>query len=173
MEKDFQPHLIFSAQVHHGGTGCNVVVSCVGVKRFDAKLSVVHQADGQVFVGHCDVVGEKVDPWVGADKLARLWVVMPTIIKKDFVKFDGHVLRRVAAGNPHSKSRFGLQAATLAHSCRSTGTFFPFFPFVPFLAQRTKQAQISFLSRRASFTCGPAITFASKLSRWADSPPQS
>lgn len=171
MEKDFQPHLIFRTQVHHSRARCNVVVSRVGVKRFDAKLSVVHQADGQVFVSHCDVIGEKVHPWVRADELARLWVVMTTIIKKDFVKYDRRVLRRVAAGNPHRKGRFWQQAATPAYSCRSTGTLFPLFPFVPFLARRTKQAQISFLPRRASFTCGPAIAFASNLSRWADSPP--
>lgn len=171
MEKDFQPHFIFRTQVHHSGARCNIVVSCVGVKRFDAKLSVMHQADGKVFVGHCDVIGEKVDPWVHADKLARLRVVMTTVVKKDFVKFDGCFLRWVTAGNPHRKGRFWQQAATLADSRRSTGTLFPLFPFVPFLAQGTKQAQVSFLSRRASFTCGPAIAFASNISRWADSPP--
>lgn len=171
MEKNFQPHLIFRTQVDHGRARGHIVVSCVGVKRFDAKLSIVHQADGQVFVSHRDVIGEEVHPWVRTDELARLWVVMTTVIKKDFVKFDRRVLLRVAAGNPHRKGRSWQQAPTFAYSCRSTGTLFPLFPFVPFLAWRTKQAQISLLSRRALFTCGPTITFASNLSRWANSPP--
>lgn len=173
MEKDFQPHLVFRTQVHHSRPRGNVMVSRVGIKGFDAKLSVVHQADGQVFVSHCDIIGEKVDPRVCADKLARLWVVMATIIKKDFVESDGRVLCRVAAGYPHRKGRFWQQAATLADSPSSTRALFPLFPSVPLLAWRTKKAQIPFLSSRASFTCGPTVTFASDLTRWADSPPQS
>lgn len=81
MEEDLQPHLIFWVQVHHSGPRCYVMVSCVGIKGFDAKLTILHQANGQMFIGQCNVIREIIYTWVCTDELARLWVVVSTLVK--------------------------------------------------------------------------------------------
>ena len=96
------------------------MVPRVGVEGLDAELSVLDQADSQVLVGQCDVVGEVVDARVGADELPRLGVVVSTLVEQHLVEADGCVLRGVAAGDAHRERRPRHQTATPTHP-RHTG----------------------------------------------------
>lgn len=95
------------------------MVPCVGIKRLDAKLAILHQPDGQVLVGQRDVIGEIINAWVCADEFPRLRVIVPSLVEQDLVELDGGILRWVAAGDSHREGGFGQQAATLA------GPWFP------------------------------------------------
>lgn len=106
MVKDLHPHFVLWVQIHDGGPRRHVVVSCVGVKGFDAILTVLHQTDRQVFIGQRDVVGEIINTWVCADEFSSLWVVVPAFIEEDLVELDGGLLCWVAAGDSHGESRF-------------------------------------------------------------------
>lgn len=132
MVEDLHPDFIFWVQVHHSGPRCYVVVPRVGIEGFDAILTVLHQADGQVLVGQRNVIGEIINTWVCTDELASLWVVVIALIKQDLVELDGELLYGVAAGDSHREGRFGQQAATLAGPRGST---WPSFALVPFLSE--------------------------------------
>lgn len=101
MEEDLHPHLILWVQVHHSRPRCYIMVPCVGVKGFNTILAVLHQTNSQVFVGQCNVIGEKVNTWVRTYIFACLWVVVTALIKKDLVELDGSVFCRIAASDSH------------------------------------------------------------------------
>lgn len=163
MEEDFHPHLIFWVQVHDSGPRRHVMVSCVGVEGFDAILTVLHQADGQVFVGQCDVIREIINAWVSADELARLWVVVVAFIEEDLIELDGGLLCRVAAGDSHREGRFGQQAATFADSRGSPWSSPALVAFLSIGSRGTGQARVSVLSRGASFAGGATVASFAKL----------
>lgn len=169
MVEDLHPHLILWVQVHHSGPRCYIMVPRVGIEGFDAILAILHQRNGQVFVGQCNVIGEIINAWVCTDELARLWIVVSALIKQDLVELYGDVLCGVAAGDSHREGRFRQQAATLADSCSSTWPSFALVPFLSVTAWRTKWALISVLSGRTSFPCRATITSASNLTCWAHS----
>lgn len=163
MVEDFHPHLVFWIQVHDGGPRCHVMVSCIGIKSFDAILTILHQTDSQVFVGQCNVIGEIINAWVCTDELARLWVVVSAFIEEDLVELNGGFLCRVAAGDSRRESRFRHEAATFAGSRSAPRSSFALVPFLPVGSWRSKQATISVLSRRASFAWRAAVTSFSKF----------
>lgn len=109
------------------------MVARVGIEGPDAVLAVVHQADGQVLVGQCDVVGEVVDPWHAADELAAGRIVMPTLIHQDLVKLDGQPFPRVALGHCHGEGRLGMATATAAGAWEA---WLPLLALGPLLAWR-------------------------------------
>lgn len=124
--EDLQPHLVGLLQVEHGGTRRHVVVPRVTVERPDLVLAVVHQPDGQVFVGQSDVVCEIVDAGDGADELAAAGVVVIALVQQNPAEADGQPLLRVALGRRHREGRSG-PAATVAppwSSLRADGTQF-------------------------------------------------
>lgn len=102
------------------------MVAGVGIESPNSVLAIVHQANGQMFVGQRYVVGEVVDPRHAADELATGCIVVTTLIHQNLVKFDGQSLPWIALGHRYRKGRLGTATAAAA------GPWEPRFPFLAF-----------------------------------------
>lgn len=146
------------------------MVPCVGIKCLDAVLPVLHQPDGQMFVSQGDVIGEVVDAWVGADELARLWVVVAPLIEEDLVELDRFLLSRVTAGDSHREGCFRHQAATPADACRTQWSSLALVPFLPKGPWRPWSAPVPAFSIRTSLPPWTPDTPLATFTRWAKFP---
>lgn len=107
------------------------MVPCVGIKSLYPVLSVLNQTNGQVLVGQSDVIRKVVYSWVSTDEFPRLWVVVATLIKQDFVEFDRCMLSGVATGDAYRESEFGNQTFNLQMPGSPGGPRWPLSPFSP------------------------------------------
>lgn len=99
--EDLQPDFVALFESQDGGARGHVVVAGVGIESPNAVLAVVHQADGEVFVGQRYVIGEVVDPRHAADELATGCIVVATLVHQNLVKLDGQSLPWIALGHRH------------------------------------------------------------------------
>lgn len=137
------------------------MVASVGIKSPNAVLAIVHQANGQVFVGQRNVICKVIDPRHAADELATGCIVVATLVHQNLVKLDGQSLAWIALGYCHGKGRLGSATAAAA------GAWEPRFPF---LALRSLLAWCAMLpggttdplgSSRASSPNGPSFALRS------------
>jgi hypothetical protein len=140
------------------------VVARVGIKSPNAVLTIVHQADGQVFVGQRNVIGKVIDPRHAADELATGRVVVATLVHQNLVKLDRQSLAWVALGYRHGKGRLGSATAAAAGAWEAR---------LPFFALRSLLARCAMLpggttdplgSSRASSANGPSFALWSLFS---------
>lgn len=167
--EDLQPHLVRPLQVENSGTRGHVMVACVCIESLDLVLSIMDQANGEVFICQSDVICKVVDAGNGTDKLPAAGVVVIPFIEQDPAEADGQSLFRVALC--HSDGEGGSRCAATVAAARSSFlasvprfSFGSLFSSDPWCPPRSLQASWS------SFTYDTLTAFLT-LPSWVPRPP--
>lgn len=134
---------------------------------FELLPVACHEADASRSTPHGDMIRKNICPGNAAVKFPGDRAIIPLVIGKNLVKFDGNIGGRERLGQKGTESRLwdlsGLAFGTLDTPgaflpSRPSNTFAPKLTLWPSRSDETSRAYVSFFSFRARIARGPRWT---------------